>query len=182
MCGCALPRFSIRTERSTPTICARRRRRIISCSAGKHGVRGVYAAIHLPRLPLCGTDRACLRRRPKTPLTALVLHTDAPFTAKLADRQRDDQPALEQHSLGPAIELCRRAHRLPAARRAAGMDGRRAGLLAHGQLQHGPRRLLAEVCRRHARHAGGNAFLRHLLAGHRDARMRAGRPHGATRA
>ncbi len=44
----------------------------------------------------------------KNAVAGLVIHTDAPFTAKLDDRQCHDQPALEQHSVGPAIEFCRR--------------------------------------------------------------------------
>ena len=54
------------------------------------------------------------------------------------DRQRDDQPVVEQYSVGAAVEFCGRAYGLPAAGRAAGLDGRCAGFLAHGQLQHGP--------------------------------------------
>ena len=95
----------------------------------------------------------------KDAVTALVFHTDAPFTAQARNRQRDDQQAVEQHSVGTAVEFCGRADGLPAARRAAGLDGGRAGLLAHGQLQHGPGGVLAQVCGGHARHAGWDAIL-----------------------
>ena len=125
----------------------------------------VHATVHVPWLPLRGTDRvdrsAAMQGQH---VTALVFHTDAPFTIEAQNRQRDDQPTVEQHSLGPAVELCRRADGLPAARRAARLDGRCGGLLARGQLQHGSGRLFAQVCRGYARHAGRNAVLRHLLA------------------
>ena len=46
-----------------------------------------------------------------------------------------DQPAAVQHPLGPARQLPQHSHRLPATRRAAGLDGRRPGLHPHGHLQ-----------------------------------------------
>ena len=61
------------------------------------------------------------------------------------DVEAADQPAAAQHPLGPEGQLPGRADRLSAARRAARLDRRRAGLLAHGRVQHGRRRLLHEV-------------------------------------
>ena len=49
-------------------------------------------------------------------VSALVLHTDFPFTAKLTDRQCDGEQAVEQHSVGAAIEFCGAADGLSAAR------------------------------------------------------------------
>ncbi len=60
-------------------------------------------------------------------------------------RQCNAESTLEKYSVGPALKFRGSAHRLPAARRAAGLDGRRASILAHRQLQHGPDKFLAEV-------------------------------------
>ena len=64
---------------------------------------------------------------------------------RVRDLEAADQPAAAQHPLGTEGQLPRRPHRLPAARRAAGLDGRRAGVLAHGRLQHGRGGLLHQV-------------------------------------
>ena len=48
-----------------------------------------------------------------------------------------DQPASVEHPMGAAGQLPQRAHRLPAARRADGLDGRRGGVHPH---RHGQRR------------------------------------------
>ncbi len=61
------------------------------------------------------------------------------------DLEAAPQPAPAQHPVGPEGQLPRRSHRLPAARRAAGMDRRRRGLLSDGRLQHGRGGLFHEV-------------------------------------
>ena len=58
---------------------------------------------------------------------------------------RARQPALAQHQLGPAGQLHLRADRLPAARRAARLARRRAGLPPHRDAQHGRQRLRHQV-------------------------------------
>ena len=78
-------------------------------------------------------------------ITGIVVHSDMPRTGDVRDVRRAGQPAAAQHRLGAEGQLRRRADRLPAARRAARLDGRRAGVLAHRRVQHGRRRLLHEV-------------------------------------
>ena len=79
--------------------------------------RGGVPARHLP-----STDSAmsrspvCLRKPANDAVTALVIHTDAPFTAKLKTGSAMINQLWEQHPVGAAIEFCRRADRLPAAR------------------------------------------------------------------
>ncbi len=51
----------------------------------------------------------------------------------------DGQHALSQHLSDAAGQLHRHPHRLPAARRAAGLDGRRPDLRPHRHVQHGRR-------------------------------------------
>ena len=145
--------------RSTPRICARQRRRITSFFRARdealvpqftfHGFRymeitGLKSALRAQVRHSAGVPHGC------------AVHGEAD------DGQRDDQQAVEQYSLGAAVEFCRRAHGLPAARRAAGMDGGCAGVLAGGDLQHGPGGFFAQVCGGYARDAGRHAVLRHL--------------------
>lgn len=61
------------------------------------------------------------------------------------------QPVAVEYQVGDARQLRRYSDRLPAARRASGLDGRRAGLLPHGDVQ--PRRadLLQQVDGRRGR-------------------------------
>ena len=92
---------------------------------------GLRAALHLPGLPLRRgrglAGRADARRphRRRRPLG----HAGRPGSSTTLEPAA--QPAPAQHPLGPEGQLPRRADRLPAARRAAGLDGRRAGLLPH---------------------------------------------------
>ena len=67
--------------------------------------------------------------------------------------RRARQPALAQHQLGPARQLPLGPDRLPAARRAARLARRRAGLPAHRDAEHGRRRVHHQVGRRHPRRA-----------------------------
>ena len=111
------------------------------------GRRDVRAALLLPGLPLRRgrrlARRADARRadRGRRPLR----HGGH---GELRDLEPAAQSAPAQHPLGPEGQLPRRADGLPAARRAARLDGRRAGLLAHRELQHGRGRLLHEVAGR----------------------------------
>ena len=84
-------------------------------------------------------------------LTGIVIHSDMPPTGQLRDLESAHQPAPAQHRLGPEGQLPRRPHRLPAARRAPGLDRRRAGLRPHRRLQHGRGRLLHQVAARRGR-------------------------------
>ena len=109
--------------------------------------RDLRAALHLPGLPLRRGRRLAGRagaRRPHRRRRALRHGRDR----RVRDLEPAAQPAAAQHPLGPEGQLPRRADRLPAARRAARLDGRRAGVLAHGQLQHGRGGLLHEVAAR----------------------------------
>ncbi len=55
------------------------------------------------------------------------------------DVRQKPQSTSTEHRLGPEGELSRRAHGLPPARRADGVDGRRSSFRAHGRVQHGRR-------------------------------------------
>ena len=88
-------------------------------------------------------------------LTGVVVHSDMPVTGQLHHLEPAPEPAAAQHPLGPEGQLPRRAHRLPAARRAPRLDRGRAGLRPHRRLQHGRGRLLHEVARRRGRRPAG---------------------------
>ena len=114
--------------------------------------RGLRAALHVPRLPLRRGDRPPRRARPGDahgPRHALR-HTAQRLVRVL---RRAGQPALAQHQLGPARQLHLGPDRLPAARRAARLARRRAGLPPDRDAQHGHRRVRHQVGRRHARRA-----------------------------
>ncbi len=87
------------------------------------------------------------------------------------DRQRDDQPAVEQHSLGAAVELRRRAR--PIARSAtsgwAGWAMRRSSG-ARPATTWTWRLSRASLPRDMRGTQVGHALLRHLFAGHRRSR------------
>ena len=78
-------------------------------------------------------------------ITGRVVHSATPPSRVLRVLQLAGQRAPGEHRLGPARQLPERADRLPAARRAPRLDGRRPGLRPHRLLQHGRRRLLREV-------------------------------------
>ena len=78
------------------------------------GARGVPAALYLSRLPLRGSDGVEVQARDRSRNRDCLPHRCA-FHRAAAHRQRDDQPAMEQHPVGAALQLRRRAHRLPAA-------------------------------------------------------------------
>ena len=93
-------------------------------------------------------------RRPTTfELTGRVVHSDTPRQRRVRVLGRARQPALAQHQLGPARQLPLGPDRLPAARRAARLARRRAGLPPHRRAQHGRRRVHDQVGRRPARRA-----------------------------
>ena len=104
--------------RSRPSLHAQGRRR-----------GDIRAALHLPGLPLCRGRGLPGRARP---LDASPASSSTRTWRRPASSSRSRpaaQPAAAQHRLGPEGQLPRRAHRLPAARRAPGLDRRRAGLL-----------------------------------------------------
>ena len=89
----------------------------------------------------------------------------APGDGRAHYQQRRPEPALGEHPLDPARQPLQRADRLPAARRADGVDGRRAGVLADGELQHGHGRLRREMARRRARRPDRRRVLSQLRPG-----------------
>ena len=135
--------------------------------AGK-GVKRVSAYFYLSWLPVCGGDGPTHKAGPGRGEGGGLPHRRAVYRAT-AYRQRDDQPAMAEHSVGAAVELRERADGLPAARRAAGLDGGRAGFLAGGFLQHGADAVLEEVCGGHPRHSGRHGEVWHLCAGNEPA-------------
>ena len=106
------------------------------CPQGRRA-GGVGAPFHFSRLSVRRADRPA--PPPVPPRRDRLCHPLVPAAGRpvrvLASRR---EPALAQRPLVPAGQFSQRADGLPAARRAAGLDGRRAGLPAHGQLQ--PRR------------------------------------------
>ena len=119
------------------------------CKGG--GGRGLRAALHLPRLPLRRGRGLARRADARQPSPA----SSCTPTCRVTGSFECSDPLLNQlqHNihLGPEGQLPRRAHRLPAARRAPGLDGRRAGLRPHRRLQHGRGRLLHQVAGRPGR-------------------------------
>ncbi len=79
-------------------------------------------------------------------LKAVAIYTDAPITVQMQSGSPMINQLWKQHPLGTALELCRRAHGLPATRRASGMDRGRAGILANCVVQHGFDPVLKEIC------------------------------------
>ena len=84
-------------------------------------------------------------------LTGVVVHSDMPVTGQFTA----SNPLLNQlqHNIlwGQKGNFLDVPDRLPAARRAAGLDRGRPGLLAHRELQHGRGRLLHQVAGRRGR-------------------------------
>ena len=78
---------------------------------------------------------ASSRRPTADTVTGIALSSDTPVVGRVRVLRPDAQPAPQQHLLDPAGQLHRHPHRLPPARRAAGLDGRRPGLHPHGHAQ-----------------------------------------------
>ena len=97
-----------------------------------------------------------------------VFHSAAPDAGQFSCSNELDQQDHALRRVGAAGQHDERAHRLPAAHRARGLDGRHPGLLADGDLQHGHGRLLHQVGARHPRLAGR----RRPLSRRRPARRR----------
>ena len=131
---CASPRCSTPTARSTPPTCAPRSdRHVHAAGTGGtetyeprftfHGFR--YVEVHgLPR------HADARHARP-----GRVVSVRPARDRHVRELQPAGEPAPEQHRLGPARQLPRRADRLPAARRAAGLDRRHPGLRPHRRVQ-----------------------------------------------
>ncbi len=168
-CACAPPRCCrtarctrgpLREARSTDSLHARR-----SC-----GRRGVGAAVHVPRLPLRRDRRLAGRprrrggrRRPRRPG---VPHR--PRAHRLVrDLRPPGEPPARERGLGHARQLRRHPDRLPAARRARGVDRRHPGLRAHRVL---PLRRVGHAERLASRCRGRAA------AGRHDSLVRPGDP------
>ena len=94
--------------------------------------RDLGAELHLPRLPLRRGRRLARSCRPRATSAAVVLHSDMERTGWFDCSRPAGQPAARERGLEHARQLPRRAHRLPAARRAPGLDGRHPGLRPHG--------------------------------------------------
>ena len=75
----------------------------------------------------------------------MVLYSDMRQTGTIETGNPLVNRLFCKHAVGPARQLSGRADRLPAARRAHGLDGRRAGVFRHGRLQHGRRRVFRQV-------------------------------------
>ena len=75
------------------------------------------------------------KARPGTTVTGIVIGTDTPLRRRLFLLRSAAQPASVKHPVGPAGQLRQHPHRLPPARRAAGLDGRCSGFHPHGYDQ-----------------------------------------------
>ena len=97
-------------------------------------------------------------------------HTDAPFTAKLETGSAMINKLWSNILWGQRSNFVGVPTDCPQRDERLGWMARCAGVLADGQLQHGPGGLLAEVCRGYARNASRDAVLRHLRARDRPAK------------
>ncbi len=119
--------------------------------ARRRGRGDAGAGADLPRLPV---RRGHRRRRP-----ARRGHRGGRRRLRPAPHglvrvlARAAQPLPRERGLGHARQLRRRAHRLPAARRAARLDRRHPGLLPHRELPVRQRRLPHQLARRPGRRA-----------------------------
>ncbi len=95
------------------------------------GARGLSAAFHLPGLPL-HARRFPPRRTGGGELSGAGRPLRYGADCGVCLVKRGAQPTVSQHSLGAQGQLPGRPDRLPAARRTAGLDGRRADLLPDG--------------------------------------------------
>ena len=120
------------------------------------GRRGVGAPLHVPRLPLRRGRRLARRHRGRRgrrrPARPGVPHRPRAHRMVRLLRPAREPPPRERR-LGHARQLRRHPHRLPAARRARGMDGRHPGLRSDRvvpvrRVGHAER--LAARCRRRA--------------------------------
>ena len=88
-------------------------------------------------------------------LTGIVIGSDNPQPGSWECSNPLLNQLLQQHRLGPARQFPLHPHRLSAARRAAGLDGRRPGLHPHRRLQLRRSRVLQQLAGRSRRCAGG---------------------------
>ena len=149
----------------------RPRHRHLHLQRRRHG--GLAAPLHLPRLPVRGADGLSRQARPRHHhrRRADLRHARG---RRLRLLRPDGQHAVPQHLPDAAGQLHRHPDRLPAARRAAGLDGRRPDLRPHRHVQHRRRGVLHEVAGgRRGRPARRRRLLRCLAAQGRD-----GRRHG----
>ena len=84
-------------------------------------------------------------------LTGVVVHSQMDVTRRFQHQLSAAQPTAAQHSLGPKGQLCGCAHRLPPARRAPRLAGRRTGVHPHGGLQYGCGRVFHQMAGRPGR-------------------------------
>ena len=114
------------------------------------GEERVRAALHLPRFPLRRGDRtACPAKTGRSDRMRLPFLLARRGPIRLF--QRLDQPTDAQRRLDAARQHDGRADRLPATRRASGVDGRHPGVFADVHLQHGYGGLLHEIRSGHPR-------------------------------
>ena len=118
----------------------------------RYVLKGGAEETYEPRFTFQGFRYVAVEGWPGEPtldsLTGVVVHSDMARDRQLQELEPAPRPAPAQHRLGPEGQLPRRAHGLPAARRAARLDRGRAGLRAHRRLQHGRGRLLQQVAGR----------------------------------
>ena len=142
-CASGTPRCSTTTAASTRRTCARARQTDEFLTAGRR--RRSWS----PGSRCTGSGTPEISGYPGEPgpgdIVARVVHSDIPATGSFESSDALARPAVPQHRLGPARQLHQRADRLPAARRAARLAGRRPGLRAHRLLQPGRRRVLRQV-------------------------------------
>ena len=129
----------------------------------------VRAALHFPRFPLCRSDRlpGRLSRRRSARHRRRFRHAAGREPANVPIR--DLNRLYRKHRLESARQFPQRADRLPAARRAHGLDGRRAGFRPHRRLQRRRRRLFRQVDGGRGRRPKPQRRLRRRLAAHRPA-------------
>ena len=130
------------------------------------------AALHLPRLPLRRGRRLARGTDARSDICAVVCHSDLERTGWFECSDPLYQSLPREHRLEHARQFPRRAHRLPAARRAARLDGRHPALLPCRLLPLRQRRLPGFLAGRPGRGSGSRR---------RGAVCRAERPDGSAR-
>ena len=142
--------------------------------------RDLGAVVHVSRLPLRGGDRLQRQAGPGR-RDGRRHHVRHAPDRNLYLLQPAGQPVAAQHLVGAARQLSGSADRLPAARRASGLDGRRADFRSHRLLQQRHRRLHDQVdAGRGGRAIAGRRLFR--MSRRAWATRRTALPPGATRA
>ena len=158
--GFRLPREPARTQG---------RGRAARLHVRRHGRGDVSPRVHVLRLPLRVADGDGAGDAEVAPLDPRHVDHAGDGARHADDGRAGRQPAHPQHPLGAVFQLPLRADRLPAAQRAAGLDGGYAGLRAGGVPQRGRLRVPRQVHARHGGHAARERLVHERRAG-RDVR------------